>query len=90
MVKFISYDGTYPTLCYGTLTVKVDNNLVKLVDVLISGWDIYYDYNDGEEYADIGEWTVDLEKYPELQCYEKEITDLVNANVEHGCCGGCV
>ena len=27
-IKFISYDGTYPTLCSGKLTVEIDGKVV--------------------------------------------------------------
>lgn len=87
MVKFISYDGEYPALCYGTLTIEVDGIKYELTDCLYSGGSISFD-DDGIEYVEIGEWSVSVPD--ELKEFKKEITDIVNDNVEHGCCGGCV
>ena len=80
MVEFISYDGKYPCLCMGTLTIKVNGKTYWLNNKMISGGCIMRD----------GDWEIDLEKYPELEPYKEEITKVVNDNVEQGCCGGCI
>ena len=89
MVEFISYDGKYPCLCMRTLTIKVNGKTYWLNNTMISGgcimrdgdWNMWSEYGDGE---------IDLEKYPELEPYKEEITQVVNDNVEQGCCGGCI
>ena len=89
MVEFISYDGKYPCLCMGTLTIKVNGKTYWLNNKMISGGCIMRD-GDWNMWSEYGDWEIDLEKYPELQPYKVEITQVVNDNVEQGCCGGCI
>jgi hypothetical protein len=89
MVEFVSYDGKWPCLCLGTLTIKVDGKAYRFNHAMISGGGVYV----GEEwdmFATHDEWTVDLSEHPELEPYKEEITRVVNENVEQGCCGGCI
>lgn len=83
-LEFVSYSGEYPNLCRGELVLRIDGELVNL------GWCLCSGGGFSEDYTDIysGDWSVDLPiKYQHL---EKVITDIVNENVVHGCCGGCV
>ena len=89
MVEFISYDGQYPCLCRGTLTIKVNGKTYWLNNKMISGGWIMRD-GDWNMWSEYGDWEIDLEKYPELEPYKEEITQVVNDNVEQGCCGGCI
>ena len=89
MVEFISYDGKYPCLCMGTLTIKVNGKTYWLNNKMISGGCIMRD-GDWNIWSEYGDWEIDLEKYPELEPYKEEITQVVNDNVEQGCCGGCI
>ena len=89
MVEFISYDGKWPCLCYGTLTIKVNEQTYRLENAMISGGSVWHDV-DWNFHTEYGEWEIDLSKHPELEPYKKEITDVINANVELGCCGGCI
>lgn len=46
MIKFISYDGDFPNLCRGVLTVEIDGKIVKF------GHNVeQYDY-DSDSYLD--------------------------------------
>lgn len=85
-IEFVSYDGEYPTLCSGTLVIKVNGKEMALNHVMVSGG--CYFYNDDD--VDQAPWCVSLEKYPELMPYEEEIAECVNANIPYGCCGGCI
>lgn len=89
MVEFISYDGEYPCLCDGTLLIKVNQKVYRLANVLRSGGRICRD-EDWNMWAEQGNWSVELAKYPELDPYKEEITRVVNANIKQGCCGGCI
>ena len=89
MVEFVSYDGKYPCLCMGTLTIRVDGKTYKFEHAMISGGHICRDDAWNME-AEEGDWEVNLREHPELEPYKEEITRLVNENVEHGCCGGCI
>ena len=86
--EFIGYDGKWPALCGGTLTVKIDGKVVSAADCLVSGGD----YNWREESTTKGPWMVDfLQLGVRLtQAEQQLLTDLVNANVPPGCCGGCI
>lgn len=85
-IEFVGYDGKYPCLCMGSLTIKVEGEIHHLRGILRSGGGISNDYSEIEE----GPWEVDLSDYPELEPYKKEITDVVNENIDYGCCGGCI
>ena len=89
MVEFVSYDGKWPCLCFGTLIIKVDGKTYSFKNAMMSGGCIC---NDGEwnMWAEQGDWEISLEEFPELEPYKEEITRVVNENVEQGCCGGCI
>lgn len=84
IVEFVSYDGHYPCLCSGTLVLRIDGKIVELKGCLVSGGGLSEDY---EAYQD--EWSIDFLP-EELKPLKDIITDLVNENVEFGCCGGCI
>ena len=85
-IEFVSYDGSYPTLCSGTLVIKVNGKEIALNHVMVSGGGCFYNDDD----VDLAPWGINLEKYPELMPYKEEITECVNSNVPYGCCGGCI
>ena len=86
-IEFVSYDGEYPNLCSGTLTMKIDGKL-ETDFVLRSNGNVWFD-KDWCEHVDSGEWSVECPKNftPEMVA---RVEELVNANVNWGCCGGCV
>lgn len=89
MIEFIKYDGEYPNLCFGTLSIKINGDTYHLDNVLVSGGCICRNEN-WDMWADRGPWSVDLDDHPELQQYKEDITRIVNENVPFGCCGGCI
>ena len=91
MVEFISYDGKWPCLCMGTLTIKVDGKTYSFKHAMISGGGVFGGSStDWDMWSEEGDWKIDLGEHPELEPYLKEIERVVNDNVEHGCCGGCI
>ena len=102
-VKFISYTGKYPNLCSGILTLEIDGNTVTFGSKYLakgnktkepdfnkfweSGGSTDWRKNAVEE----SEWVIDIDRLPgQYKKYAYEIDIVFNANVEHGCCGGCL
>lgn len=73
-VSFVSYDGEYPVACMGKLVLKVDGKEVVFPAYCIESLDEWY----------IVEWPKD---FPED--LKDRATDVVNKNIDPGCCGGC-
>ena len=91
MVEFVSYDGKWACLCYGTLIIKVNGKTYSFRDAMISGGRIMGGPSTGwEMWSEQGPQEINLEEHPELEPYKEEITQVVNDNVEYGCCGGCI
>lgn len=105
MVEFVSYTGEYPNLCSGVLTLNIDGTEVKFgwdyqrpkectnyyTPFWHSGgdWGFYNDWS--ESYVSHHEWIVDKDELPaKYKKYINEIAEVFNANVPHGCCGGCL
>ena len=100
-VKFISYTGKYPNLCYGDLMLEkkrkkvifgnmYDIRMNKRTGIYPSFWhSCGYISEDYEAYT--GEWQIDVSEIPEeYRKYASEIDEVFNANVPYGCCGGCI
>ena len=79
MIKFISYDGKWPTLCMGTLVVEKDGKQYSMKHVLESGGSCGFNKDYSESYINKGEWLI-VERYylpKELQDDVEELTYLV-------------
>lgn len=91
--EFIDYDGGYPNLCFGRLKFKADGKIYEEVVSLISGGSVWFDSH-WCEHVEEGPWTDVsgplLKKNPELLEHKTELLKMINENVPHGCCGGCV
>ena len=59
-IVFVSYDGKYPNLCSGTLTLKIDSEDHTFRYCLSSGGRVYHDGN-WNWTVESGEWTFDPE-----------------------------
>lgn len=99
-VKFISYDGKYPNLCRGKLTLEIDGEKVTFSPPVFfkpnnsmyrSFWSSGGGLNPNYEGTYQGEWVIDIKEIPEqYRKYAYEIDRVFNKNVEYGCCGGCI
>lgn len=93
-IEFVNYTGEYPCLCMGTLTLKIDGKEMSFEDGFHSGGTCWFD-EDCDAHVTEGDWEIDFD-YPEWEELnltdeeKKKITFLFNANVEWGCCGGCL
>ena len=86
----IKYDGAYPNLCGGNLVVTIDDKEYQFPNYcLSSGGAVWFDDN-WSAHVDSGEWSISEwpKGFPEDLKWAVE--DAVNAQVEHGCCGGCI
>lgn len=89
-LKFISYSGDYPSLCYGTLIVELNGQQYELKNKLCSGGSVKADENWNFEVTQ-GPWRIDRDDLPEeLKSHYYELKELVNDNIQQGCCGGCI
>lgn len=89
-VEFMSYNGHYPHLCMGVLTLKLDGETVELYSPLESCGRAFVAEN-GDEVVEKGQWKINPAFVPaEFREYIPEIENVVNNNVPHGCCGGCI
>lgn len=103
-IKFISYDGKYPCLCYGNLKVEINGKTVtfggyesskknlRYPRFWTSGGKVSFD-KDWNANVTKGEWKLDANQKDYPKCIWKlmpQLISLMNLNVRHGCCGSCV
>lgn len=86
----IKYDGSYPNLCSGNLIVYIGEQEYKFPEhCLESGGSVTFDENWSEEITE-GAWTIT--EYPQNfpEEYKEKLLEIINDEIEWGCCGGCV
>ena len=89
-LEFVSYDGRFPCACAGNLVMSIDGENVHFPELcLLSGGNVWFD-EDWNDHIETGEWSIDEfpDGFPDE--LKQKAVELVNLNVEHGCCGGCV
>ena len=97
-ITFVSYTGAWPSLCCGILTLVIDGETVSFgpstsVEKPMYGrfWRSggYTNWATGEV-VERG-WCVCADELPDqYRAYADEIQDVMDANIPHGCCGGCL
>ena len=98
-IEFVSYNGEYPCLCYGTLILKVNGKNMKFGDK--SKYPQFW--SSGGNVSSDSEWNESIIKREwDWHCYEEDklptdivdnkeyVMELFNNNVPLGCCGGCI
>lgn len=95
-VEFVSYSGKWPNLCNGTLVLRIDGEEVsfgnsgKYKKFWSTGGRCYFTRN-WKPRVKKREWQIDDNDLPEkYQEYYYEIAAVMNANIQQGCCGGCL
>ena len=86
----INYNGKYPNLCSGKLSVIIDSKNWDFPDYcLCSGGSVWFT-DDWDERVEEGNWSVSKwpDNFPEK--LKKIVESAINKDIEHGCCGGCV
>lgn len=83
----VSYDGSYPTLCFGTLIIKQDGKEIYNEKYCCnSKGSVYFDSN----------WNEVVEGGPivwdenDAAQFSEEIQEAVRDVLPYGCCGGCI
>lgn len=84
-IKFHSYNEEYPTLCMGTVKLRVGKEIREYNNLIESGGYLTPDGDNIQMPYTINE--EELEK--DIQKHADYIRDLVNKNIPWGCCGGC-
>ena len=88
----IEYNGAWPNLCSGRLIVHIDDTkYVFGYYCLSSGGSVSFDDNCSEVVTS-GPWGIVEERIPSDFPKDRlpELRDLIDREIPHGCCGGCV
>lgn len=88
-IKFVSYDGKWPNLCRGSLTLGVDGAEMTANCKLVSGGKAGFDKH-RRPHISSGAWEILFEDDFFTKEEQEHIVHLVNRNVKWGCCGGCL
>jgi len=86
----IEYNGKYPNLCSGNLTVTIDGKEWIFPDYcLLSGGSVWFDEN-WSDHVSSGPWEIDEwpEGFPEE--LKEDVLCSINNEIAWGCCGGCI
>ena len=97
-IEFVNYTGGYPALCCGELTLKINDKIVTFGsgdsmydEFWSSGGRCGFNGDWSEGFVERGPWIVVEHRLPKkYRSHAQELIDVFNANVPHGCCGGCL
>lgn len=97
-ITFVNYTGAFPSLCAGILTLIIDGETVTFGPSISVAKPTYGRFWRSGGYTNwaTGEvvergWCVCADELPEqYRAYADEIQEVMDANIPHGCCGGCI
>lgn len=97
-IKFVSYTGAWPSLCAGIMTLIIDGETVTFgpsTSVEKPMYDRFWRSGGYTNWAtnEVVErgWCVCADELPEqYRAYADEIQEVMDSNIPHGCCGGCI
>lgn len=87
----IEYDGQWPNLCSGDLTVIVDGKRWEFPKyTLIYGGSCSFSGDYSTSIVKEGDWSIDRwpKGFPEN--LKGEVADVINDQIKHGCYGRCL
>jgi hypothetical protein len=89
-MKFISYDGKYPNLCSGKLIIKIEEKDWEFPKYSLSSGGSVSFTKDWDPNITDGPWSINNwpEGFPEDK--KIEVIEMINDEISHGCCGGCI
>ncbi len=88
----LEYDDAYPNLCSGRLIIYIDDTRYDFgYDCLSPDGDVDFG-EDGSEIVTEGPWNIKSDSIPSNFPKDRlsELMNLINDEIERGCCGGCV
>lgn len=98
IAHFISYNGKFPNLCNGVLTLEINGKIITFSSSKDFEADYKFDlYSGGYAGTSMdfkkgilteGPWELHLPS--EFSEIEEDVQLQFNENVECGCCGGCL
>lgn len=90
----IEYDGKWPCLCGGNLTVIIDEHRYEFgVGAIGSGGNCGFNGDWTDPFVNEGEWDWNYYRtIPERwnTDWDKDVLNEINSTITHGCCGGCL
>lgn len=97
-IRFVRYTGKFPSLCAGILKLVIDGETVTFgpsTSVEKPMYDRFWRSGGYTNWAtnEVVErgWCVCADELPEqYRAYADEIQEVMDTNIPHGCCGGCL
>lgn len=88
----VSYNGTYPNLCSGTLVVEIEDRVWRFPSYCLSSGGSVWFSSGWEEHVEYGPWTITEfpEDFPDCPYLRDAVQRAVNDSIQWGCCGGCI
>ena len=93
MIKFISYNGEAPNYCRGVLILEIDGKITKFGYKSDCDYEPFWEMGGAWNNFGYGErekWVADPSASLPKKLDVEKLLEVMNENVDSGCCGGCV